>query len=78
MPEAKTLWLVTAEWVDTVCHGKTDSVVQAPDAVKALQLFWQAGDVKSLREVTIKWLGPTDCVVCDAGMKLTTVKEEDD
>ena len=57
------LWHVSATWVNIGRKGEMDSVVSAPDAVTALQQFWKVEDNRDLRDVTIRWLTPEDCVV---------------
>ena len=56
------LWEVTATWAHEGREGKTDSIVCAADAITALQMFWEVENPKDLRDVTIRWLTPVDCV----------------
>ena len=57
------LWLITATWANHGRVGETESVVKAEDAIEALRLFWGPEQNLDLRNVTITWLGPSDCVV---------------
>ena len=57
------LWKIKATWSNKGRQGEMISVVAAPDAIEALQQFWLPEEATDLRNVTIEWLGPFDCVV---------------
>lgn len=57
------LWRVKATWANKGREGSIDSIVQAPDAVQALQRAWRVEDDADLRDVSIEWLTPVSCVV---------------
>ena len=57
------LWRVRATWASKGREGETDNVVEAPDAITALKRFWVTEDAEQLRDVTIEWLTPSDCIL---------------
>jgi hypothetical protein len=57
------LFEVTATWANTGREGKTHSIVKARDAISALHRFWDVESPNDLRDVTIRWLTPVECVV---------------
>lgn len=57
------LFEIQATWANKGREGKTSSVVLAPDAITALQKFWEVEDAVDLRDITIRWLTPEDCVM---------------
>ncbi len=54
---------VKATWANEGREGEIDSIVRAPDAIEALRQAWITEDPDQLRNVTIEWLTPEECVV---------------
>ena len=57
------LWRVKATWANLGTLGEIDMVVKADDAMKALSIAWAPGDARDLRNVSIEWLTPDDCIL---------------
>ena len=56
------LWLVKCKWARGGQLGRTKDIVVAQDSIEALRIAWECEDLKDLRDVSIKWLGPEECI----------------
>jgi hypothetical protein len=64
------LWHVTATWANKGNEGEIDKLVLAENAIEALQLAWESEDPMELREVSIKWMSPLECITVSEALTL--------
>ena len=75
--EGMILFRVKATWANRGREGGTDCIVAANNAIEALQQAWKVEDPEDLRDVTIEWLTPTDCVVNRDAIPTTPEREHE-
>ena len=56
------LWRVKGTWANKGRTGEIDSVVEAVNAIEAIEIAWRVEDPNDLRTVSVEWLCPVNCV----------------
>ncbi len=57
------LFRVKIEWSDNGRTGSTSHIVEAMDAVQAINRAWCVEDARHIRDVSVEWLTPIECVL---------------